>query len=235
MQQPDMLPQFTQVTCRYREHVLRLTVPAGESFLAGDIFLRNEYPLTGLKGVFRKPVIVDVGANVGLFALYMHLNIKGAVIHCFEPSAALCGALRRNLAGCPEVRLHAVALSDHDGRELFNLNTRKAGQSSLHSVTGPQGEGWVREHVDVRHAGRAFDELGIDHADILKIDTEGSEPEILESLGPRLDGVKHLYIEYHSLRDLARIRALLSGFEETSCVARGDAVGVLRFMHRSLR
>ncbi|MFV0420816.1 FkbM family methyltransferase [Oleidesulfovibrio sp.] len=225
-------PDFILLTHRYKEHVLRLTVPTGEAFLIGDVFVRNEYPLTRLKGVFRNPVVVDIGANVGLFSLYIHLNIPAAIIHSFEPSASLCGAMRANLAGCANVHVHSVALADHDGQACLHLNTSKAGQSSLKDVSAEQAAGWVDEEVCVRDAGTMFDELGIDSVDILKLDTEGSEIEILQSMGHRLEAVKHMFVEYHSDADLSIIRTLLENFTELSHDRRGEGVGVLRLMHK---
>lgn len=225
-------PDFIQLTHRYKEHVLRLTVPSGEAFLIGDIFVREEYPLTRLKGVLRKPVVVDIGANVGLFSLYVHLNIPAVTIHSFEPSQGLCAAMQANLAGRANVHMHPVALSDHDGEACLHLNTCKAGQSSLKGTSAGQSDNWVKEPVCVRDAGAMFDELGIDTVDILKLDTEGSEVEILQSLGDRLNAVKHMFVEYHSDEDLNTIRSLLAGFAELSHDRRGEGVGVLRLMHK---
>jgi FkbM family methyltransferase len=47
-------------------------------------------------------------------------------------------------------------------------------------------------------AGRQYDALGLPHLDVLKIDTEGCELEILESMGKCLDMVDYVLLEYHS-------------------------------------
>ena len=45
-------------------------------------------------------------------------------------------------------------------------------------------------------------------ADLVKIDTEGSELEILQSLS--IETTKTIFLEYHSLGDSRRIRELLA-------------------------
>jgi FkbM family methyltransferase len=230
------MPNFTTITHRYKSRVLRLTVPQREAFLIGDIFLREEYPLTRLKGVFGKITVVDVGANVGLFAVFVAANIPGAAIHCFEPSGMLREALRTNISPFPNITLHPVALSDHDGCEPLFFQPLHPGRSSLKvQEEGPaQRDPLIEEPVSVREAGKVFDELQLDCVDILKVDTEGAEIAILESLGPRLDCVKHLYVEYHSQADEDAIHGLLGKFQLLNRQERGEGVGVLKYMHRRL-
>ncbi len=225
---------FVQVTHRYKSEVLRLTVPKGESFLVGDIFLREEYPLTKLKGVFGQAVVLDIGANVGLFAIYARLNIPNSTVHSFEPSGILRKAFEINTAPFTNIHLHPVALSDHDGEQILFFNAHKTGQSSLKPGHEPVGQALVNETVRVRDAGKALDDLRLESVDILKVDTEGSEIEILKSLGSRLDRVKHLYLEYHSQADREEIHELLPGFALLGHFERGETVGILKYMNRSL-
>lgn len=232
--QTPVAAPFIQVTHRYKSHVLRLSVPQGEAFLVGDIFLREEYPLTKLKGVFGRVVVLDIGANVGLFALYAKLNIPQATIHCFEPSGQLRKALEANTSPYPDIHLHPFALSDHDGEQSFFFNPLQAGQSSLKPNGEPAGPSLIEETVQVRDAGKALDDLQLDCVDILKVDTEGSEIEILRSLGPRLDRVKHVYLEYHSQADRREIHALLADFTLHEHFERGEQVGILKYMHKRL-
>jgi hypothetical protein len=74
--------------------------------------------------------------------------------------------------------------------------------------------------------------------DLLKIDTEGAEPEILKDIKPFLKNVKHLAIEWHSQSDLVKIKEALwdthvmvieeGAFHEPSgAVANGNIVATL--------
>ena len=74
-------------------------------------------------------------------------------------------------------------------------------------------------------ASQFLSERGIEGIDILKIDTEGCEVPILQSLGRYLPEVKVLYIEYHSERDRRIIDAMLA---ETHVLWKGQ----VRFAYR---
>ena len=67
--------------------------------------------------------------------------------------------------------------------------------------------------VEVRDAGSMMRELGIEFADVIKIDTEGSEYDILTSLGHEFLGkVKWIYGELHGNRDFELLAFLSEQF-----------------------
>lgn len=63
------------------------------------------------------------------------------------------------------------------------------------------------------------DDNQLPRIDLLKVDTEGSEPDILESIKPWLKNIRHIVGEWHSQDDLARIKVAL---EETHDVVYTD-------------
>jgi hypothetical protein len=91
-----------------------------------------------------------------------------------------------------------------------------------------------RTSVRVRDAGEVFDTLGLDEVDILKIDTEGSEVEILESLGPRLRKVRFVFAEYHSQVDRRRIDHLLADFALFGLCPHSVSLGVVKYVRSDL-
>jgi hypothetical protein len=88
--------------------------------------------------------------------------------------------------------------------------------------------------VTVRDAGRVWDELGLTEVDILKLDAEGSEVAILESLGPRLSKVRFVLAEFHCRQDRRRIDALLAGFELFGMKFYSVDVGVVKYARADL-
>jgi hypothetical protein len=66
--------------------------------------------------------------------------------------------------------------------------------------------------VEIRDAGSWASENAIDRIDVLKVDVEGAEVEVLQSLGSLLPTVKVLYVEYDSRHARRAIAALI---EET--------------------
>jgi len=203
-----------------------IRLPRDEVFRVQEVFERGEYAVPEAVREWAR-VVVDVGANVGTFALYAKLAIRpDAVVHCFEPSPASVALLRRNVAPFDDVHVHAVALSDADGEADLHLCADNSGQHSLKRHPALHAEA-VR--VPVRDADAAFDAAGIDRVDVLKIDTEGSELEILRSLGPRLDRVNLVVAEYHAEEDRRAIDALLDDFCLVAAAVAAPGRGILKY------
>lgn len=64
-------------------------------FLYNEIVIESTYAKPEFK-LDPNGVILDIGANIGLFALYMHETIPNAKIICFEPSPDCASAVRKN-------------------------------------------------------------------------------------------------------------------------------------------
>lgn len=88
-------------------------------YLYKEIFEDEAYlPAQGLR-LRAEPVIFDVGANIGLFALYALRTWPRGRIFAFEPAPAVFDALRRNLGEAAKVELYNIALGDaRETREL---------------------------------------------------------------------------------------------------------------------
>lgn len=131
-------------------------------------------------------VLVDVGANVGMYALWA-AKTRDARVYAFEPEAQNFALLNRNIhlnAISHRVRAYCVALSDHSGLGELHLSRFMAGGSS-HSLD---------ERVDPFHrpaapaftqgsVAAALDQLVASGAlpppEHLKIDVDGFEPRVV--------------------------------------------------------
>ncbi|MCG8590145.1 MAG: FkbM family methyltransferase [Proteobacteria bacterium] len=209
---------------------LSVRIPRAEVFRLKEILVEAGYAAFERARPGRR-VVVDVGANVGVFAIYAHCLDPQARIHCFEPAPDTLDLLRQNVADLPTVRVHDCALSNRSGRERLHLHAANGGQNSL-VRTGAGFDASVP--VAVEDAGAAFDRLGLRRVDVLKLDTEGSEVAILESLGPRLAHVDSVLVEYHSEADRRRIDALLPGFRVFGARAHALDCGVVKYVSNSL-
>jgi FkbM family methyltransferase len=209
-----------------------IRLPMGERFRLDTVFKSNEYAIP-TQLVRPGMVIIDVGANVGCFALYAKLHMhRDAVVHCFEPAPASLALLRRNLAPFGGVHFHGVALGDRDGEVALSLHSFNTGQNTLKPVAASEFVGTV--DVPLRHAGAFFDKLGLHRIDVLKIDTEGYETEILESLGSRTDNIHCVLAEFHSDDDRRRIDAILRDFVLLTCRSSAVGIGVVSYVRKGL-
>jgi len=154
-------------------------------------FLRTHLPAGG--------VFVDVGANVGTYALALarHVGANGRVI-AVEPHPMTHARLRFNCeaSGYPQVTLVAAAAGPSDGELLIETDGDNLGAS--HIVTGEPAGNAIK--VPALRLQRILAEAGVSQVDALKIDVEGYEDRVLTgffkqappTLWPRAVVIEHL-------------------------------------------
>ncbi len=153
-------------------------------------------------------VVLDAGANCGAAAVYFAHHYPDAVIHCCEPGSLQRAILERNAADRSNIVVHPIGLHDHDGVLPLYQGLDDSGMTSLHRTDWNAAE--PAESVTVRAAGPWAAEMGLDRLDVVKLDVEGCEVPVLESLGPLLPTVKVLYVEYDSRHDRRAIDRILA-------------------------
>src|SRR5687767_9203222 len=79
------------------------------NFIYREIFQEGTYDSLQLPA---GSLVVDVGAHIGLFLLYVKKRYPGAHVLVFEPSPITAQMLRQNIEmhGLSDVQLHEVAL-----------------------------------------------------------------------------------------------------------------------------
>jgi len=144
-------------------------------------------------------VFVDVGANVGTYALALarHVGPRGCVI-AVEPHPMTHERLAFNRAasGFAQVKLVAAAAADIDGELMIETDADNLGAS--HIVTGQPGADATK--VPALRLQRILAEAGATKVDALKIDVEGFEDRVLvcffrdapQELWPRAVVIEHL-------------------------------------------
>lgn len=98
-------------------------------YIYREVFTENCY-LRGLDNLGPRPLVLDVGANIGLFALKLLSDYPGARLHCFEPAPTTFEVLSQNLRG-RSAKLHRQGLSDQEGWGELNFYPLLPGNSSL--------------------------------------------------------------------------------------------------------
>ncbi len=64
--------------------------------------------------------IFDIGANLGMFTMFVKRVCPSARVFAFEPSPEICGLLRLNVAGYgSSVQVHECGMSDQEKRTTF--------------------------------------------------------------------------------------------------------------------
>jgi FkbM family methyltransferase len=126
-----------------------------------------------------KPVVLDIGANVGQTITAVRRAFPDATIHAFEPSPLTFAELERKCGGLPRVHLNCVAL----GRRRSTVQFSQYEDSQFSSVLPPGPDATTRVVSTVSVSLRSVDdycaEHGIAYVDLLKTDTQGFELEVL--------------------------------------------------------
>jgi FkbM family methyltransferase len=133
-------------------------------------------------------VIVDIGANIGLFAL--HVSPWAKKIICVEPTPEH-GAILQQLM--PRAILEQAALAEVNGQAQFYWCSINTTMNSLQ----PRGDRAFT--VSTLTLPALLDKYMLDHVDLVKIDIEGSEhqaitPGIIAAVAPR---VRKFFMEVH--------------------------------------
>jgi FkbM family methyltransferase len=150
------------------------------------------YGLDGLEGA-EPELIIDLGAGIGSFSILAASKFPSATVLAFEPNPPTFALLQANVSRneVPNVKLYPLAVGT---RESYRL--RCGTQSATASAWADSGS--KRDKlVEVR--GSPLDPfVPAGDVDLLKIDVEGGEIDVLESLSTSLSSrVKRFAIEYH--------------------------------------
>lgn len=178
-----------------------------------------EYDLGSLP-VQLQPRVLDIGANVGIFAIACVQQWRGARVMSFEPHPDTFAMLKHNVDGLP-VEAHNQAVIGwqrdvvlHEGKHnrlccsLFDIGD----QDMSTAITVPT---------------TLASELP--PCDVLKIDTEGAELEILESY-KHIGNIKVLLAELHGedRKDNSRVMAFAQKAGLRAVDKRNDTVRFVR-------
>jgi FkbM family methyltransferase len=154
-------------------------------------FLRAHTPAGG--------VFVDVGANVGTYAMPLARHVgRGGKVIAVEPHPITHARLsfNRNASGFAQVVLVAAAAGPADGELMIETDGDNLGAS--HIVSDDRSSSTIK--VPSLRLQRILREAGVTHVDALKIDVEGFEDRVLtgffqdapQTLWPRAIVIEHL-------------------------------------------
>lgn len=132
-------------------------------------------------------VIFDIGAAEGMYSILTAAANPRARIHAFEPFVSAAEVARRNLAlnaaVCQNVELHCLALGAEDGSATLYVASERGGTSSLNPAFRTQHS---EQRTEVRSGDSFVAERGIERVDLIKIDTESTEPAVLQGMASTL-------------------------------------------------
>ncbi|GIV04211.1 MAG: FkbM family methyltransferase [Fimbriimonadales bacterium] len=142
--------------------------------------------------------VIDIGANVGLFAIYAAINFAAKVVYCFEPSATAVSSLRKNIEANGlegRIQVFRFGVAGAKGTREFLVSPTEV-LNRICEVGSTAGSRVVIECVTLQDV---FELCRVERCDFLKVDCEGAEYEIFLSAPPGLlKRFQRIAIEWHT-------------------------------------
>jgi FkbM family methyltransferase len=159
--------------------------------------------------------VVDVGANVGVFAVRQAR--RGARVYAFEPNRDCFRRLSRTVVenGLTEaISVTNCAVGEGAGVGTLSIPNNQTALGSVKRLDRPADTG--QAPIRITSLDQVLPALGVEHVDLLKIDTEGAEADVLRGAADTLRRTDRVVLEYHSDALRRQVGRLLGdgGFQE---------------------
>jgi FkbM family methyltransferase len=195
-------------------------------YILNEIFYQKVYN-NDFVCVAENDIVFDIGFNYGLFTLDA-LTYKPKKVIGFEPNPKLVKLF--NQLEIESVELHKAAVSDKTGTTIFYENDF-SGKSSIHSDVNADTKLDSYE-VNIYSFNDMVEQYNV--IDYLKVDCEGAEYEIFESIPKEFltNRIRKIALEFHHNINDIKVVNLISkikecGFETKIDYKDGDSTGML--------
>lgn len=181
---------------------MSLAVPEAMHWAIKDV-LEGEYE-AGFDGVGLD--ILDIGANVGSFALWASARWPGSAVTSYEPHPGTFALLQQNTRLRRDIVTVNAALFP-GGQKTATFLSRFAGdgESGLASYAS---DTFVADAMVERYEVAVVDPASLPSADIVKIDIEGGEGDVLDHLD--LSKTSLVLLEYQNRKNRLQLEARLA-------------------------
>lgn len=167
-----------------------------DRFMIDEVWLNDEYGLDNC-AIISNAFIIDVGAHVGAFSVRASKLFPGNFICAFEPAMDNFNLLKNNLKlnNCTNVQVYQKAVTNKENKaDLFINDNHTGGHSLLPDFHDKKN----KVEIDTISINTFVKENAVDFIGYLKMDCEGSEYQILDSLYPEIwKKIHYLGVEFH--------------------------------------
>ncbi len=177
---------------------LRIRPRSGESFTFYENLIRKDYLRRGIE-LRPGDTVVDIGANIGAFTVLAASAVgSGGRVIAFEPVEGTFRRLGENIAlnNLGNVECRRAAIDAQEGTLAIHTGVKSAFATAY--LRGVHGRTEDIQVVDCLTIARVLAEYRIDRIHLLKLDCEGSEYGIIDSLTPELASrIDQIAMEVH--------------------------------------
>jgi FkbM family methyltransferase len=153
-----------------------------------EIFTKKVYENDFIK-INKGDVVVDIGTNYGFFVQSI-IDKEPNEIYCYEPSPSVFKCLTNNFSSHKNINLFNLAVSSKNGVVRF-----KDDISSASNRISDNNDGYDVNTIDINTLIENISQK----IDFLKIDCEGCEKDIFETISSEnLKKIEKIVVEYHT-------------------------------------
>ncbi|MBL7794267.1 MAG: FkbM family methyltransferase [Saprospiraceae bacterium] len=170
-----------------------------DRFMIDEVWLHDEYGLDNC-ALMSNACIIDIGAHIGAFSIRASKLFPDNFIWAFEPAMDNFNLLENNLKlnNCTNIQIYQNAIADKEEKTNLFINENHTGGHSL--ISDFFDEKHIIE-IDTISMNTFVTEKAVDFIGYLKIDCEGSEYQILDSLSLTVwKKIHYLGVEFHPVK-----------------------------------
>lgn len=165
------------------------------AFLFNEIWVDRVYSPAGYD-ISDGDRVVDIGANIGTFAIYAATSATNVHVCCCEPYPDCVHWLRKNIEASGLSNIEVVPKAVAGRSELRMLQIEPTNWIVNRLASGEDAHNGIP--IECVSLDDVFEQNQIEKCDLLKLDCEGSEYEILQQCRPEtLNRVRRIVGEYH--------------------------------------
>lgn len=140
----------------------------------------------------RSPVILDIGANTGIYSLVAKTTNAASKVYAFEPVKRVFEKLKDNISlNGYDIDCIEAAVSDRDGSALiYDTPSEHVYSVTVNRNTNNSGVAVIPTAVRTMKLSSFIEDMRLGRVDLIKIDVETHEPEVLRGLEGYLDQFK---------------------------------------------
>jgi FkbM family methyltransferase len=194
-----------------------------------EIVEKNQYHAELIKS---GDIVVDAGANLGIFSVYVASKHPDATIYAFEPTPTTFSALKYNTKSFLNVHVFNFALGDREGIvPLVETPVWSGGNFLVGSNPVPEKNDIIRKiyrKIKNKIYSVSVKVKTLDNfcfaCNFLKIDTEGYEANILKGASETIKKYKPIIAmsAYHKPEDRTELPRILNSIAPYDCELRHD-------------
>lgn len=166
-----------------------------------DMYSSESLQLQRLLQYKKIETVIDVGANIGQFAINLRLSGYRGKIISFEPTSDAHKMLRQNANNDPNwIVADRMAIGDRNGEVEINVSANSVASSVLtvldsHGEIDPGSKIIRKELVPIKKLDSILEKFDLKDKIFLKIDVEGFECEVMSGATDIIKRTKGLQLE----------------------------------------